>query len=87
MITKKLIHDIIVFYNTYINNENVVFKIAKFSKYVFVCISICKLHENDSIDYCIGSIDKIIYTKEDFIKYKQEVLEKLPKLLEQLKEN
>lgn len=87
MVTKKLIHDIITFYNNYIDNDNIVFKIAKFSKYIFVCISVNKLYENGSINRCMGSIDELIYTKEDFIKHKQEVLENLPKLLERLKEN
>lgn len=80
-------HDVITFCNNYIDNKNIVFKVAKFPEYIYVSIDICELYENNVIKRCMGKIDNNIYTKEDFIKYKQEVLENLPKLLERLKEN
>ena len=84
MITKKLVHDIITFCNNYIDNKNIVFKVAKFPEYIYISIDVCDLCKNNSIDCCIGTINNCIQNKEEFIKYKQKVLEELPKLLEQL---
>lgn len=85
MITKKLIHDIITFCNNYIDNKNIIFKIAKFPGYIYVSIDVCELYANDIIKHSIGRIYHIITTEKGFIQYKQKVLEELPKLLEQLK--
>ena len=86
MITKKLIHDIITFCNNYIDNKNIIFRMAKFPEYIYISVDVCKLCKNNVIDCCIGRIEDYIHNKEEFIKYKQEVLNQLPKLLEQLKE-
>lgn len=86
-ISKSLIKKVVTFLNEYVDNKDIVFKIAKFPEYIYVCISICKLRKNNSIDFCIDSIDDCIDTEEKFIKYKQKVLNQLPLLLKQVKTN
>lgn len=86
MITKQLIYDIITFCNNYIDNKNIVFKVAKFPKGIYACFSICKLCDKDnSIDFNICSIDEFITNEKTFDKFKEKVLNQLPLALEQIK--
>lgn len=85
MITKKLMHNIITFCNNYINNDNIVISITKFANYLNVDFNVWALDKYKYIDKCIGSIGKSIHNEEEFIKFKQTILEELPKLLERLK--
>lgn len=86
MITKKLVHDIITFCNNYIDNKNILFAINKYTTFIGAGISVWSLDNNDMIDNQIGTITSYISDINDFKEFKQKVLEKLPKLLEQLKE-
>lgn len=85
MFTKKLMHDIITFCNNYINNDNIVITITKYSTFLSINFSVWLLYKN-SIHTYIGAVNKNIHNEKEFIKCKQEILEELPKLLEQLKE-
>jgi len=83
-ITKKLIHDLVTFTNNYIDNPNIVIGISCYSnRYVVSRIEVWSL-KYSYINKHIGSISCHIHNEKEFIKYKQNVLEKLPKLLEQL---
>ena len=86
MITKELIHNVVTFCNNYIDNNNIIINIGKYPNRLNVSFNIWTVSEiyiNDLIGFIKGSI----YNEKDFIEFKQQVLEKLPKLLEQLKEN
>lgn len=87
MITKKLTHDIIAFCNNYIDNKNILTTIEKYPNYIHVTISVWTIDSEGFIVNRIDTIGKFINNEEDFIKYKEEVLNRLPELLEQLKEN
>lgn len=85
MFTKKLMHDIITFCNNYVDNDNIVISVDKYPNFIVIDFGVWKLSNEKRIDIFIGRIDKSIHNEEEFIKYKQQVLEELPKLLELLK--
>lgn len=84
MITKKLMHDIITFCNNYIDNKNIVIHISKYPNFLGIDFNIWILVENH-MDKYIGGVSGNIHNEKEFIEFKQIILEKLPKLLEQLK--
>lgn len=85
MITKQLMHDIITFCNNYIDNDNILISVTKYPTFLSVDLTVWTLTNKKNIDTSIGKIPKYINNEEDFIEFKQEVLEQLPKLLERLK--
>lgn len=86
MITKKLLHDIITFCNNYIDNKNILSTITKYPSFISIDIEVWTV-SNDAIDNRKGGISKNIHSENEFIKYKQEVLNQLPLLLKQVKTN
>ena len=80
-------HDIITFCNNYIDNDNIVISITKYPNFIAIGFGVWKLSNEKRIDIFIGRIDENIHNEKEFIKCKQKVLEELPKLLEQLKQN
>lgn len=78
-------HDIITFCNNYINNDNIVIAIIKYPTFISVSFDIWTLSDKRYINKHIGNTTRNIHNKEEFIKFKQKILEELPKLLEQLK--
>ncbi len=87
MITKKLIHNAITFCNNYIDNNNIVFDITKYPKFVNIAISVWTTNSVGIIDKSIGTISSYIVDIDDFNKFKEKVLNQLPLLLKQVKEN
>ena len=87
MITKKLLHDIITFCNNYIDNNNIVFDITKYPKFVNIAIGVWTTNSVGIIDKSIGTISSYIVDIDDFNKFKQKALNQLPLLLKQVKEN
>lgn len=85
MITKQLMHDIITFCNNYIDNKNIVISISKCPNALNITFSVWTIN-NGFMQNCIESVFSYINDIDDFKNFKQKILEKLPKLLEQLKE-
>lgn len=87
MITKKLMHDIITFCNNYIDNDNIVINITKYPTFLSIDFAIWTLLDKKYIDKHIKNITRNIHNEKEFIEFKQMILEELPELLEQLKQN
>ena len=77
-------HNIITFCNNYIDNNNIVTHVTKYPTFLGIDFNVWILTEN-RIDKYIGNVSRNIHNEEEFIEFKQKVLEQLPKLLEQLK--
>lgn len=86
MITKQLMHDIITFCNNYIDNKNIIISITKYTRFIDVTISVWSI-TNGVIDKNIGNINSYIEDIDAFNKFKEKVLNQLPLLLKQVKEN
>lgn len=86
MITKQLMHDIITFCNNYIDNKNIVISITKYIRFINVTFSVWSV-TNSVIDKNIGNINSFISDMDTFNKFKEKVLNQLPLLLKQVKEN
>lgn len=86
MITKKLLHDIITFCNSYIDNKNILFYIAKYPCFISIEIEVWTVL-NNVIDDKRGGISENIHNEKEFIKFKETVLNQLPLLLKQVKTN
>lgn len=84
MITKKLLHDIITFCNSYIDNKNILFSITKYPCFISIDVEVWKVL-NDAIDDRKGGISENIHNEKEFIKFKETVLNQLPLLLKQVK--
>ncbi len=87
MITKQLMHDIITFCNSYIDNKNIIISITKYSKFIDVGINVWTINDDGFIDKNIGTINSYINDTNDFKKFKEKVLNQLPLLLTQVKIN
>lgn len=86
MANKKLIHDIVAFCNNYIDNNHILIEIDKFPRgYISADISVWEVTSDNTIISCKGRVAKYIYNEKDFNEFKNDVLEKLPTLLEQFK--
>lgn len=77
-------HDIITFCNNYIDNKNILSTITKYPSFISIDIEVWTV-SNDAINNRKGGISKNIHNENEFIKYKQEVLNQLPLLLKQVK--
>lgn len=86
MISRKLLHDIITFCNSFIDIENVIYSVDKYPNFISAHISVwiirCGL-----ISYCVSGIDSHINSKDNFIKFKETVLKELPTYLKRAEEN
>lgn len=84
MITKKLMHDIITFCNNYIDNENIVIGIVKYSTFISATINVWTIKSSGIINKNIGTINHYISDIDDFKKFKEKILNQLPLLLKQV---
>lgn len=84
MITKKLMHDVITFCNTYIDDNNIIISVSKYSTFISLDIEIWKIGKNNSLEAFVGGIPGHIHSKSDLNEYKEKVLKELPVLLKKL---
>lgn len=86
MISKQLIHKVITFLNTFNSNKNVIWDITVWNaRPRITCnINVWSLDNNNTIKYCVGSINDTIHNIEEFNKFKETVEQTLPSILEKL---
>ena len=83
MITKKLIHDISTFHNTFIDVEGIIIKVDIYNattSFIMVSIKLWSFNDGGLIDVIEGVTDNIHNYKE-FERYKENVRNKIVPLL------
>ena len=75
MITKQLVHDIVTFFNNYIENKYVMCNLGIYTGFISCHISIWSLSKKGYIGECVHAYNTDIRDDNDFIEYKRKVLD------------
>ena len=93
MVTKKFIHQIITWLNTFLSIPYVIYRCdvinhiySKRESFVRIFIKIHSLDENGNWIECINTYTDDIYNEQDFINFKEELYKRFNKDLKLTKE-